>query len=436
MDIDTLNSKLAIGEVDLPSMFPHLAYLEEMPYQFDINFGLTELPTEPGILIIRGARQYGKSTWLEQQVVKSFEEFGPGSVYYLNGDNLLTADNLEKALEDLLIAFSKTASIRRIFIDEITAIDNWEIALKRMADREKLRHILLITTGSKATDLRRGTEKLPGRKGKLARTHYLFTPISYSEFHKKCGAELKSKTLIAYLISGGSPIACAEIAKHGYIPEYVIELVRDWIDGEISASGRSRASLFNIMNVIYRLGGTAVGQAKLARESGLANNTVASGYIEILNDLGCVIPAFPLDPQRKQLILRKPCKYHMTNLLAAVAYMPDRLRSIEDFENLSPETQGIWYEWLIAQELQRRSAINGRDILEPLSFWENKRHELDFVLADNEYLEVKRGKCSPIEFSWFPKQLPNSKLHLLNKNIFETDYIDANTIEYFLLSTP
>ena len=61
--------------------------------------------------------------------------------------------------------------MRRLFIDEITALPQWEVAVKRLADRRVLRDVLLVTTGSRATDIRRGSE-LPGRKGKLARTDY------------------------------------------------------------------------------------------------------------------------------------------------------------------------------------------------------------------------------------------------------------------------
>lgn len=68
MDIQTINMKLALGELNEREMFPRLAALKESPYVFQFDFGLDVLPTEPGILLIRGARQYGKSTWLEQQI--------------------------------------------------------------------------------------------------------------------------------------------------------------------------------------------------------------------------------------------------------------------------------------------------------------------------------------------------------------------------------
>lgn len=434
MNIQEINQLLERGEIDHPDIFPHLRRLEEAPYVFHVDFGLKELPQKPGILLIRGARQYGKSTWLEQEIQKTIRQFGPGSAYYLNGEYISDVNQLEKEIEKLLPAFSKSADVHRIFIDEITAIPHWEITLKRMVDRNQLNHVLVVTTGSKATDLRRGSEKLPGRKGKLARSTYLFTPISYKEFHRVCGKILKTDTLIAYLLSGGSPIACTELAANGVIPEYVIELVRDWIDGEIAASGRNRTSLFNVMNTLFRYGGAPVGQAKLAREAGLANNTVASGYIEILNDLGCVIPAYPWDFDRQLLILRKPCKYHFTNLLAAVVYSTEHMRRPADFKALPEKTQGMWLEWLIAQELQRREALAGKEILAPLAFWQNTDHEIDFAGTDY-FIEVKRGECSALEFGWFAKQFPKKQLTVLNSKKFSTAQIKGISIEDFLLGS-
>ena len=433
MDINTINVILSRGEINTANVFPHLSRLAKSPYQFHVNFGLDELPVEPGIIMIRGARQYGKSTWLEQQIYTTIQKFGPGTAYYLNGDYIADYNVLAQSIEELLTTFALNATVKRLFIDEITAIPNWETALKRLADQGKLEDVLVVTTGSKATDLRRGAERLPGRKGKLARTTYLFTPISYFEFKKQCGEALGSKTLLTYLLSGGSPIACAELAQNGIIPEYVIELVRDWVDGEITGSGRSRATIINIMKVLYRFGGNPVGQSKLAREAGLTNNTVAANYIEILHDLGCVIPAYPWDSDKQQLILRKECKYHFNNLLVATSYHANRIRSVNDFELLSPQEQGVWYEWLVAQEISRRMAIKGEEILSPLGFWQNKHHEIDFILSADHWLEVKRGQCSALEFAWFTKQFPNYKLTVINTENFATQTINGLSLEDYLL---
>ena len=127
MDIQSINNNLSQANIDIPGMFPHLDYLRSAPYIFSIHFGLEELPIEPGILIIRGARQYGKSTWLERMLYKTVREFGAGSAFYLNGEYLLDVDQLEYEILNLLPFFSQKSVVRRIFIDEITAIPEWKL---------------------------------------------------------------------------------------------------------------------------------------------------------------------------------------------------------------------------------------------------------------------------------------------------------------------
>lgn len=83
-------------------------------------------------------------------------------------------------------------------------------------------------------------------------------------------------------------------------------MVRDWIYGEAAAAGRSRVSLIAVLETLYLRGGTPLGQAKLARESGLANNTVASGYVELLMDLLCLSYGHAWDPQKRVRLMRKP----------------------------------------------------------------------------------------------------------------------------------
>lgn len=429
-----INKRLSTGAVDERGVLPHLEMLEEEPFIFRMEFGLDELPAEPGMILIRGPRQYGKSTWLEQEIRRTVLDFGPGSAYYLNGDEIKSDQELVEAVLEILPLFNTSAPVRRLFIDEITAVGNWQKGMKRLLDGGELRRVLVVTTGSKAADLRHGSERLPGRKGKLDRSQYLFTSVSYVEFKRVCGAELKQNTLPAYILSGGSPVACGELATRGFIPEYIIEMTRDWIYGEFAAAGRSRSSLLGVMECIHRFGGTPVGQAKLAREAGIANNTIAAGYIELLKDLLCVASAYPWNENKGKPNKRRPCKFHMINLLAAVAWHPSRIRSIDDFHNLSPEEQACLMEWTVAQEVWRRAAVRGDELPEEMAFWRSKTNEIDFVTEQDAYIEVKRGRTNPVEFAWFPKSFPKGILNVINEAVFSTERIKGITLEEFLLS--
>lgn len=432
MNVNDINMRLTIADADLDQVLPHVVDLTHAPFRFETDFGLEALPLTSGIITIRGARQYGKSTWLEQQVLRTYKEFGPGTAFYLNGDFITGVDALEQAIRDLLPLYGEHAGIRRLFIDEITAVKDWQRALKRLADGGDLRDILVVTTGSKASDLRHGIERLPGRKGKLDRTNYLFAPIAYGEFKRVCGGILGADTLDAYLMTGGSPLACAHIAQ-GRLPEYLIDLVKDWVYGACAAEGRMRGALLAVMEAILRFGGTPVGQAKLAREAGLGNNTVAAGYVDLLADLMCVTSSYVWDPGRNIKVRRKPCKYHFCNTLAALAWHPSMLRTVADFRSLPSSVRGVWMEWAVAQEIWRRAAIRGDELPEEQMHWRSKEHEIDFVIDRDSFFEVKLGSTNPLVFSWFAHIFPNQQLTVVSQSSYATRAVRGIRLEDFLL---
>jgi predicted AAA+ superfamily ATPase len=427
-----INQRLISGELR-GGVLPHVDNLKTLKFIFEQNFGLSESPTEPGVLLVRGPQQYGKSTWLEQQVELTIKKYGKGTALYLNGDEITNHQQLMIEIRTLIGLFSKS-NIKRLFIDEITAVQDWQKTIKRLVDAGELKDVLLITTGSKSSDLRRGVEQLPGRKGKLERTSYIFTPVSYRHFKKICGDFFKSDSLYAYILSGGSPIGINALATIGKLPEYVIEIISDWVFGEFSANGRSRAHLLAVLQSLYRMACTPIGQAKLARESGLSNNTAAQGYIKLLADLMAVAPAFPFDLNRNISIFRKPCKYHFTNLLVALCWHPQKPRSIEELKNLGQDLGSI-FEWTVAQELWRRLCIEkSQGLPQHLDFWQSKEHEIDFILPEEKhYIEVKSGKTQATDFIWFLKSFPHQNLTVISQSTFETERIKGITLEQFLL---
>lgn len=436
MDVSDKNRLFSRGEIERDDLWPLLREKESKALQFRCHFGLDELPQAPGLITVRGPRQYGKSTWLELMLYESLREYGKGSAYYLNGDELASADDLARDLIAIDALYAPKARVKRLFIDEVTALSDWERAVKRVLDRGHLRDVLIVTTGSKAADLRHGAERLPGRKGRLARSEFIFLPVSYRDFHHQAHSQLRETTWIAYLLTGGSPVALNDIYQFERLPEYFIQMTRDWVLGETVATGRSRLALSNLLGVIFRFGTNPVGFAKLAREAGLANNTVAAGYIEQLSDLLCLMPSWPWDPGRRQPILRKPCKFHFINLAAAVAFHPKRLRTVADFQALDQSSQGQLTEWLVAQEVWRRSVLHAADNPERVCFWQSREHEIDFVTPAGDWIEVKRGATSALEFSWFSQNFPRQELTVVGTDRFEARHIRGVDLEYFLLSEP
>jgi predicted AAA+ superfamily ATPase len=186
------------------------------------------------------------------------------------------------------------------------------------------------------------------------------------------------------------------------------------------------------MEQLHRHAGTALGQTKLAREAGLANNTVAAGWIEMLSDLLCVGTSAAWDASKRVDVPRRPAKYHFTNLLAATVWSPDAPRTPDDFERLSPARQAAWYEWAVAQELFRRAAIRGQADPERVPHWQGGDHEIDFVVAPDVFIEVKRGRATALDFTWFPKAFPRGHLTVVCATPFEADRVRGVTLDGFL----
>jgi predicted AAA+ superfamily ATPase len=432
VNVGERNALYVRGVHEADGLFPHL---EDAPSTgfFRCEFGLPELPLAPGLIVVRGPRQFGKSTWLEAQLKDTLQRFGPGTALFLNGDYVAGPDELEQALLTLLDHLPRSSVVRRVFIDEITAVRGWQKAIKRLADRGALRQVLLVTTGSKASDIQREAELLPGRKGKLARTIYLFVPLSYRVFHEKAFAVLGRHTLAAYLITGGSPPACAAVVEAGSVPEYIFQTTAEWVYGEFAMAGRSRPMLLRLLEQLMRRGGSPVPQTTLAEESGMANNTVAHGYLDLLADLLVLGTTEPWDPGRRVRVPRKASKYPFVNLLAANTWSPHRYTTPAALEAAAGGDKGTWWEWAVAAELFRRQAIAGHATPLQSLFWRSDAHEIDFVRDGRPWIEVKAGRASPFEFDWFRKAAPREQLLIVSTDRFDGDVIRGVTLEDFLM---
>ncbi|OGV72370.1 MAG: hypothetical protein A3K18_20685 [Lentisphaerae bacterium RIFOXYA12_64_32] len=71
---------------------------------------------------------------------------------------------------------------------------------------------------------------------------------------------------------------------------------------------------------------------------------------------------------------------------------------------------------------------------EVMAYWRNPEHEIDFVVAPDTFIEVKRGKTSPFEFRWFPTAFPDHRLTVVSASRYDTDGITGVTMEEFLTS--
>ncbi|RKX50146.1 MAG: ATP-binding protein, partial [Thermotogae bacterium] len=180
----------------------HVRAFEKSTFRYYPEKFFREIPKEkPGIYTIRGPRQIGKTTFLKLYIKKLIEDgVKPSNILFFTCDGISDRFDLIETVRTYFQMFEgKPEEIRYIFIDEITTIENWQKSLKYLVDIGILDNCLVVLTGSSAYDLKRSSERLPGRKGHGKDLVYI--PITFREFLRSLRVEVETKTIEEILTS-------------------------------------------------------------------------------------------------------------------------------------------------------------------------------------------------------------------------------------------
>ncbi|HKI66010.1 MAG TPA: AAA family ATPase [Solirubrobacterales bacterium] len=138
----------------------------------------------PAIHVLRGPRQAGKSTDLKLLVHRALAAgVSPRAVVYLSLDLLedQPASALVESVHRALELAGGAAPRRLILLDEVTATERWQTAVKVLWDEGRIDRDVVVCTGSSAADLAEGAaERLPGRRG--AGRDLLVLPQDFASF--------------------------------------------------------------------------------------------------------------------------------------------------------------------------------------------------------------------------------------------------------------
>src|SRR3989338_8905104 len=115
---------------------------------------------------IRGPRQIGKTTTIKIVIKNLLKTKNPSNILYFACDNL--KDNIQ--LQELLETYYDWARSQNkervyIFLDEISYVKEWQRAIKHFIDAKGSNNITMALTGSHILDLKKSTNRLPGRVG-------------------------------------------------------------------------------------------------------------------------------------------------------------------------------------------------------------------------------------------------------------------------------
>ena len=375
---------------------PKLSLLAQSPVRMPHTQNLAEsIPlSPPGIIIVRGPRQTGKSTFLRQYVQQALASgLPPENIGLVEAESLQSRQDL---LGELQTFRNGHEGFDLILIDEITSLSSWWLALKIAVDEGTLASSLVICTGSSAYDLREQADLLPGRRGRRYPVDFELLPVRYAEV-------CNHLSLDDYFLTGGFPWAINEFLKLNLIPSFVYELYAAWIKGVFIRQRQSMHTLVPLLNYIVERSGTGLSVANMARDCGIGSNHTAESYLSLLEESYALLVARWSEPGSNTDAPRKNRKFFsadpfLFHLFSVFGRSPEEAFTTSMARRASPQIMGKLVESLVASELRRCSGQL------PLRYFLGRK-EIDFI--GDEAVEVKyQNNVTMREFEWMSTVLP------------------------------
>ncbi|MFQ6094393.1 MAG: ATP-binding protein [bacterium] len=424
------------------------------------------------IYTLRGPRQVGKTTTVKLLIRKLLDEGkSPASIFFYSCDNLDDYHDLIDLLETYRSWLKKRGTqepLICVFLDEVTTLPDWQRGIKYLADQGSLEDTVMILTGSNAIDLRKGVERLPGRRGRGVDLDKILLPLSFQEYLKlikpaffnqitsreKTGQGLLSRLtsqLIylkdlqllfdGYLLSGGFPRAINAAQDETGLSFDVYEVYRHWIRGDMAKLGKSERTARQIIGELLKAQTTALGWETIARKTDVASHKTVAEYVEALEDFFVLKVLYQVDMSSKLPKVKKYKKIYLLDVFILwslwgwIENWPDPLEKakilVED-----ANVKGKLVEIAVANHLfgifDRKEWTSSR-----VYFWRDAG-EIDFLVKVESGLlpiEVKHQK--EVDFRDFKsiQKLGFRRGILISQNVLEKqDGFFIIPLELFLLN--
>lgn len=361
---------------------------------------------KPYIYTIRGPRQVGKTTTVKFLIQRLIEGGGqwPRVLYYS-----LDLEREPRAIVNIVneakALFPKEERPWCIFLDEISSVPDWQRGIKYLRDQTRAAEDCFVLTGSSATDIRTGAERLPGRRGTGARLDKILLPLSFRDFCRVQGIpgpaeprftlrELSTpesddalregmrylpdlrRALEAYVVVGGFPAAVDEYLTTARVTEPTVRMLWDLVAGDVDRLGYDRFAAMKILERVVRSLGTATSWRTLAEEIDVGGAQTAKRYAMVLSEAFAVLVLYFWDRGHGSVSLRKNKKLYLVDPL--LGSIPKALQP----GAVTATTPAI-VENVVGMALYRageREIVESFGFPQSLFYWRSSQgNEVDFV---------------------------------------------------------
>lgn len=269
----------------------------------------------PGIYILTGGRQIGKSTsckLLIQHCLQN-QNFSPDSIFYLPCDEIFDAKQLGEILRAILAEM--TSSLFLLIIDEITYVKDWDRVIKALADEGYFQQGICLLTGSDTLILKEAAMRFPGRRGMSAQTDFHLYPLSFSEYVKLQTSQTPDSKelnnfLKNYLICGGYLRAINDHAQYGEVTESTFLTYEQWVRGDFLKQGKHEETLLTLLRALLQVGVSQISYSALTQKMGLVSKETCIDYCRLLERMDILFNLQAFDQNKKLGFPRKARKFH------------------------------------------------------------------------------------------------------------------------------
>ena len=377
------------------------------------------------VIVITGARQVGKSTFLKND--KNLKDWE-----YLTLDDF---DRLRQANENPEALWLGSDSV---IIDEAQKAPNILSAIKKSVDQTKNRKQFIISGSANLLLMKNVTESLAGRAAYIS-----LPPMAYSEIRK-----LGLNQIIEKLIKGKKinnryeNLPISEILIKGFMPPLIrfnnIDDIPGWWESytmtylerdlrELSQV-ESLLDFRNLMKILALRSGKILNKSDVARDASLSQPT-AHRYINLLQISHIIELIQPYFKKRTKRLVKSPKIFWLDPSLAIYLAGYYDKKSLENSREF-----GSFYESLVYHHLRILA-----DLLKPrakIYYWRTvSGKEVDFVIEHgNKVLAVEVKSTDKIKYEdaaslkIFVEEYPEAIIGLIFYSGSELRYLDRKIL--------
>lgn len=386
---------------------PHLMALSQLVYQYE-HYWWSELGLEtPGIYILTGGRQVGKSTSCKALIKHSLEKqyFNPENIFYLPCDEIFDAKEFSKVLRSFLECVTSESFL--LIVDEVTYVKDWDRVIKALADEGYFTRGLCLLTGSDTLVLKESAMRFPGRRGTANKVDFHLYPLAFADYvdlvhpqDTELGQVALDEYFTNYLQCGGYLRAINDYANSGTINEATYLTYEQWIRGDFLKHGKNEEYLLALLYALMTIGVSQISYSTLQQKTGLMSKETCIDYCRLLERMDILFTLQAFDQNKKQGFPKKDRKFHFLDPF--IQQMIVRWLQREAYEGIVINESGL-VESCVASHCHRVSA----------TYYFKGRGEIDVLCLDS-------GRIYAIEVKWSQQVRPNDLKALAH---FENAYV-------------